>query len=79
MRALGLVVSTLCIVLACCAGKEEVFTPEMLGERTLNALNTNDKEAFASYFITPEELHEEFTPKVEGFEDYYRAEYAYST
>ena len=79
MRALGLILSVLCIVLAGCAGKEEVFTPEMLGERTLNALSTNNKEAFASYYITSKELHEEYTPKEEGFEHYYRAKYAYNT
>jgi hypothetical protein len=79
MKALGLILSTLSIMLAGCAGKEEVFTPEMLGERTFNTLSTNNKEAFASYFITPEELHEEFIPEQQGFEDYYRAKYVYST
>lgn len=79
MRALGLILSILSIVLAGCGGKEEVFTPEMLGERTLNALSTNNKEAFASYYITPKELHEEFTPVEEDFGDYYRAKYANNT
>lgn len=79
MRALGLIFFSLYIVLTGCAGKEEVFTPEMLRERTLNALSTNNKGAFASYYITPKELHEEFTPAEEGFEDYYRAKYANST
>lgn len=78
MKAYGLYLSVVLIVFAGC-GKEEKFTPEMLGERVVIALNTNDKEAFSSYFITPKELHEEFTPKEEGFVDYYKAKYAFST
>jgi hypothetical protein len=68
MKALGLILSTLSIMLAGCAGKEEVFTPEMLGEQVIVAFSKNDFKSFHTCYITPKEMKEKLRPEEEdGF------------
>lgn len=59
-----------------CSTKEEVFTPEMLGEQVIITLSKNDPDAYKTLYIKPEEIKGKVQAPDDGFLDYYKFLYA---